>query len=121
MLFSSLVFCFLSRVTIISKQHDPIRKFIKECLSVGQNRNHFSKLSIELVSFCSQITVLSHKAILPTCIYTYLHLQSLIFIYLYYLYIYPADSQESNGGTMHKVSNYPDLLPEMLSYCCLPC
>ena len=38
--------------------------------------------------------------------------------YLFYLYIYPPDSQESDGGAIHRVSNYPDLLPEMLEYCC---
>ena len=37
-----------------------------------------------------------------------------IFFYFYfYLYIYPSDSQESDGGAIHRVSNYPDLLPEM--------
>ena len=38
--------------------------------------------------------------------------------YLFYLYIYPPDSQESDGGAIHRVSNYPDLLPEMPRYCC---
>ena len=41
-----------------------------------------------------------------------------LFIYLFYLYIYPPDSQESDGGAIHRVSNYPDLLPEMPRYCC---
>ena len=36
-----------------------------------------------------------------------------IFIYLFYLYIYPPDSQESDGGAIHRVSNYPDLLSEI--------
>ena len=40
------------------------------------------------------------------------------FIFYFYLYIYPPDSQESDGGAIHRVSNYPDLLPEMPSYCC---
>ena len=43
------------------------------------------------------------------------------FIYLFiyfYLHIYPPDSQESAGGAIHKVSTYPELLPEMLIYCC---
>ena len=40
-----------------------------------------------------------------------------IFSY-FYLYIYPPDSQESDGGAIHRVSNYPDLLPEMPKYCC---
>ena len=31
-------------------------------------------------------------------------------------YIYPLDSQESDGGAIHRVSNYPDLLPEMPRY-----
>ena len=36
-----------------------------------------------------------------------------------YLYINPPNSQESDGGAIHRVSNYPDLLPEMPRYCCL--
>ena len=31
--------------------------------------------------------------------------------------MYPSDSQESVGDTIHRVSNYPDLLPEMPRYC----
>ena len=31
---------------------------------------------------------------------------------------YPPDLQESDGGAIHRVSNYPDLLPEMPRYCC---
>ena len=38
--------------------------------------------------------------------------------FFFYLYIYPPDSQESDGGAIHGVSNYPDLLPEMPRYCC---
>ena len=38
--------------------------------------------------------------------------------YILYLYIYPPDSQESDGGAIHRVSNYPDLLSEMPRYCC---
>ena len=41
--------------------------------------------------------------------------------YIYYLfdfYIYPPDSHESDGGTIHRVSNYPNLLSEMPRYCC---
>ena len=30
----------------------------------------------------------------------------------------PPDSQESDGGAIRRVSNYPDLLPEMTRYCC---
>ena len=41
-----------------------------------------------------------------------------LFLFLFYLYIYPPDSQESDGGAIHRVSNYPDLLPEMPRYCC---
>ena len=42
------------------------------------------------------------------------------FFCFFYLYIYPPDSQESDGdgGAIHGVSNYPDLLPEMPRYCC---
>ena len=40
------------------------------------------------------------------------------FLYYFYLYLYPPDSQESDGGAIHRVSNYPDLLPEMPKYCC---
>ena len=40
------------------------------------------------------------------------------FFFFFYLYIYPPDSQESDGGAIHRISNYPDLLPEMPRYCC---
>ena len=36
------------------------------------------------------------------------------FFFYFYLYIYPPDSQESDGGAIHRVSNYPDLLPETI-------
>ena len=39
-------------------------------------------------------------------------------LYFIYLYIYPPDSQESDGGAIHRASNYPDLLPEIRRYCC---
>ena len=39
-------------------------------------------------------------------------------VLFFYLYIYPPDSQESDGGAIHRVSNYPDLLLEMPRYCC---
>ena len=29
------------------------------------------------------------------------------------------DLQESNGGAIHRVGNYPDLLSNMSRYCCL--
>ena len=47
-------------------------------------------------------------------------IQFVFFFFLFYfnLYIYPPDSQESDGGAIHRVSNYPDLLPEMPRYCC---
>ena len=47
-------------------------------------------------------------------------LQNDLFFYFIYfnLYIYPPDSQESDGGAIHRVGNYPDLLPEMPRYCC---
>ena len=40
------------------------------------------------------------------------------YFFLFYLYIYPPVSQESDGGAIHRVGNYPDLLPEMPRYCC---
>ena len=45
--------------------------------------------------------------------------EPIFFIFLFYLYIYPPDLQKSDGGVDHKVSNYPDLLPEMPRYCYL--
>ena len=36
----------------------------------------------------------------------------------FYLNIYPSYSQESDEGAIHRVNNYPDLLPEMPRYCC---
>ena len=45
--------------------------------------------------------------------------RNLYFVFFYfYLYIYPPDSQESDGGAIHRVSNYPNLLPEIPRYCC---
>ena len=35
-----------------------------------------------------------------------------------YLYIYPPNSQKSGRGAIHRVSYYPDLLPEIPRYCC---
>ena len=43
---------------------------------------------------------------------------SFIFIFYFYLYLYPPDSQESDEGAIHRVSNYPDVLAEMPRYCC---
>ena len=40
----------------------------------------------------------------------------LFYLFYFYLYIYPPDSQESDGGAIHRVSNYSDLLPEMPRY-----
>ena len=46
-------------------------------------------------------------------------LSKILFYFLnFYLYIYPPDLQESDGGTIHRVSNYPKLLPDMPRYCC---
>ena len=42
-------------------------------------------------------------------------MQIYLFIYIL-LYIYPPNSQESDGGAIHRVSNYPDLLPEMRDF-----
>ena len=41
----------------------------------------------------------------------------LLLLYIF-LYIYPPDLQESDGGAIHRISNYPDLLLEILRYCC---
>ena len=30
-----------------------------------------------------------------------------LFLFYFYLYIYPPDSQESDGGAIHRVSNLP--------------
>ena len=48
----------------------------------------------------------------------FLEQQSNLLLFFFYLYIYPPDSQESDGDAIHRVSNYPDLLPEMPRYCC---
>ena len=43
------------------------------------------------------------------------------FFYFFYFistYIHPPNSQESDGGAIHKASNYRDLLLEMPKYCC---
>ena len=39
-------------------------------------------------------------------------------INLFYFYIYPPDSQESDGGAIHRTSSYLDQLPEMPRHCC---
>ena len=44
---------------------------------------------------------------------------NLCLFFLFYLYIYSPDSQESDGGALYKVSNYPDLLLKMPRYCSL--
>ena len=56
------------------------------------------------------LTVFECNAYLETFFSFYL-----FFIY-FYLYIYPPDWKESDGGAIHRVSNYPDLLPEMPRY-----
>ena len=40
------------------------------------------------------------------------------FFMFFYLYLYFLDWEESDGGAIHRVGNYPDLLPEMPRYCC---
>ena len=45
-------------------------------------------------------------------------LNSTIHFFYFLLFFYPPDSQESDGGAIHRVSNYPNLLPEMPRYCC---
>ena len=57
------------------------------------------------------------KGSIPQILYTYPCHYFFYFIFYFYLYIYPPDSQESNGGAIHRVGNYPDLLPEMQRYC----
>ena len=47
-----------------------------------------------------------------------INILSAIFFFFLYIYIYPPDSQESDGCAIHRESNYPDLLPEMSTYCC---
>ena len=50
-------------------------------------------------------------SVLPTFISGFLLSKLFFFFFFFYLYIYPPDSQESDGGAIHRVSNYPDLLP----------
>ena len=40
------------------------------------------------------------------------------FIFSFIFYSYPSDLQESDGGAIHRVGNYPNLLLEMPRYCC---
>ena len=40
------------------------------------------------------------------------------FLFSFYFYIYPPDSQESDGGVIHRAGNYPGLISEMPRYCC---
>ena len=55
----------------------------------------------------------------PKCNQPYKKLVHIYLFILFYLYNYPPDWQENNGGAIHRENNYPDLLPEMPSYCCL--
>ena len=72
------------------------------------------------------IILINKKTILSICFRIFvleiekhmIILSNLFFFFYFNLYIYPPDSQESDGGAIHRVSNYPDLLPEMPSYCC---
>ena len=71
---------------------------------------HLQKLSLSILSLSAFIMfIIDDIACYTRIIY--------LFIY-FYLYIYPPDSQVSDGGAIHRVSNYPDLLPEMPRYCC---
>ena len=64
------------------------------------------------------ISTLVHRALM-ICTKSKLNEEIFFLFFIYfYLYIYPPDSQESDGGAIHRVSNYPDLLPEMPRYCC---
>ena len=78
--------------------------YIQEHLSWSRHINHLiSKL----------------RSVLGTVIKVKSLLNKFFFLFFYFnLYIYPPDSQESDGGAIHRVGNYPDLLPEMPRYCC---
>ena len=39
--------------------------------------------------------------------------KTVTFYFLSSLHIYPPDSQQSDGGVIHRASNYPDLLSKM--------
>ena len=74
-----------------------------------------SLFSIKLRLFYRQYINLRH---FYQNIVTFLFLNIYFFLFYLYHYIYPPDAQESDGGAIHRVSNYPDLLPEMPRYCC---
>ena len=65
--------------------------------------------------------LLDSKQLFPVLLLRKVYYLSFFFFFFFFyfnLYIYPPDSQESDGGAIHRVSNYPDLLPEMPRYCC---
>ena len=44
--------------------------------------------------------------------------QNKVLLILFYRYIYPPDSQESDGGVVHRAGSFPNLPLEMPKYCC---
>ena len=64
------------------------------------------------------IFLLPQASVLPDQMLAVMLLNQHRVLSFFYLYIYPPDSQESDGGAIRRVSNYPDLLPEMPRYCC---
>ena len=64
------------------------------------------------------VNVLIYSIIKQPIIYLIFSAYAALILFFFYLSIYPPDSQESDGGVIHRVSNYPDLLPEMPRYCC---
>ena len=50
--------------------------------------------------------------------YCFWRLRYTLNYFTFYFFIYPPDSRGSDGGTIDRTSNYPDLLPEMPRYCC---
>ena len=65
------------------------------------------EIKLTLNSLCKHALAKFNNCLLSKCSFSF------------YLSIYPPDSQESDGGAIHRVSNYPNLLPEMPRYCCL--
>ena len=87
-----------------------IEKEVKIKRKILHNNDHtlFSLISLHIRYFCF-IAAVGPITFASTFIGPFRFFLSLI---------YPPDSQESDIGAIHKVSNCPDLLPEMPRYCC---
>ena len=99
---------------------------IKKNKSVKINKNTLNEIKIALKRFCTSSRRVCYsyknqafyKTLKNLANDNTIKIRKFFLFFYFYLYIYPHDSQESDGGAIHRASNYPDLLPEMPRYCC---